>query len=451
MRQTIEKEFAGAELADPRLEKRLTEIAETMAMKPDRGFPRIFGDESETEAAYRFFSNERVRPEELLKPHVAQTQQRARETKRVIVAHDTTEFVFGGERKQLSRLSGKGRGFLAHMALALDAKWNHPLGVLHCETMTRPESNRPRSRAMSAKDQSESMRWRRAAAATHELLPKAIHVMDREADSYVLLAEMKARGQEYVVRVCYRERRTEEGKIESLLEQGEWMAEREVMLSPRKRDESERHRKRHPPRKSRTARLQMSAQKIRLVRAWGTGKKYPASLEHNLVYVREVDAADGIEPVEWLLYTTLPVSTEEEVLAVVDAYRSRWVIEEYFKALKTGCAFEKRQLESVEALGNALAICIPIAWQLLRLRSVARDEPDAPAERVLTPTQLICLRLKDKKLGKRPTAREAMLAVARLGGFLKRNGEPGWLTLGYGMQDLLMLEAGYLLRDVINP
>jgi hypothetical protein len=73
---------------------------------------------------------------------------------------------------------------------------------------------------------------------------------------------------------------------------------------------------------------------------------------------------------------------------------------------------------------------------------------------VLTATQLICLRLrlKNKKvLSKHPTAREALLAVARLGGFLKRNGEPGWLTLGYGMQDLLMLEAGYLLRDVINP
>ena len=64
---------------------------------------------------------------------------------------------------------------------------------------------------------------------------------------------------------------------------------------------------------------------------------------------------------------------------MVDAYRARWVIEELFKALKTGCQIEKRQMESYGALRIALALFLPIAVRLLALRDAARSEPDAPA------------------------------------------------------------------------
>lgn len=46
----------------------------------------------------------------------------------------------------------------------------------------------------------------------------------------------------------------------------------------------------------------------------------------------------------------------------------------------------------------------------------------------------------------RPTIKEAMLAIAGLGGHLPRNGDPGWLVLGRGMHDLLLLELGWRAR-----
>ena len=152
---------------------------------------------------------------------------------------------------------------------------------------------------------------------------------------------------------------------------------------------------------------------------------------------------------EWRLWTLEPIDTAEDVLAIVDAYRSRWVIEEYFKALKSGCAVEKRQLESTAALLNALAIFVPIAWRLLLLRALARDAADTPATRVLTRTQLRCLdfaltKLRRTNLGKRPTTRDAMLGVAGLGGHIKNNGDPGWIVLGRGFDKLLTIELGYL-------
>lgn len=138
-----------------------------------------------------------------------------------------------------------------------------------------------------------------------------------------------------------------------------------------------------------------------------------------------------------------PIETAEQLLAIVDAYRARWVIEEYFKALKTGCAIEKRQLESYRALTNVLALFIPVAWRLLIARSVARATPKAPARAILTPVQIRLLVHKLKLTVPPDTAEEASYALARLGGHLRRNGHPGWQTLGRGFETLLAMQAGW--------
>src|SRR5205085_2483035 len=149
------------------------------------------------------------------------------------------------------------------------------------------------------------------------------------------------------------------------------------------------------------------------------------ALAVNIVAVRELDTPDGEEAVEWLLITNEPITTDAEVLRVVDCYRARWLIEEFFKSLKTGCAFEKRQLDSLDTLKKALALLIPIAWSLLRLRSVARTENPPPATTVLPPTELEVLILAAKRVGfvvpPSPTARDVMLAIAKLGGHIRSN------------------------------
>jgi len=175
-------------------------------------------------------------------------------------------------------------------------------------------------------------------------------------------------------------------------------------------------------------------------------------LDINIVRVWEMDPPQGEAPVEWVLFTSEPIDTASQVSQVVDWYRTRWVIEEYFKALKTGCAYEKRQLESREALENALALFLPIAWQLLRLRTLARDASDKPATEALPASQLAVLqRVARRPLPQRPTVRDVMLAVAALGGHLKRNGEPGWITLWRGYEELLTLTAGWDLARSAGP
>lgn len=118
-------------------------------------------------------------------------------------------------------------------------------------------------------------------------------------------------------------------------------------------------------------------------------------------------------------------------------------MEEYFKALKTGCAYSKRQMESAATLLITLAIHLPIAWHLLLMRHISRHAPDVPALAVVTPTQLRVLEIAVPKWkwSTPPTAEQACLAIGRLGGHIKQNGPPGWLVLGRGYRKLLDLEA----------
>ena len=169
----------------------------------------------------------------------------------------------------------------------------------------------------------------------------------------------------------------------------------------------------------------------------------PTRLALNVVLVHEPNPPVGLEAVDWCLITTEAIESPEDVAAIVDAYRARWVIEEYFKALKTGCAFEKRQLETRGAILNALALFTPVAWQLLVLRQLSRDASSTPAGTVLSPLKLRVLQgHKRTKLREGATVKEAMLAIAALGGHIKNNGDPGWIVLGRGYEDLLLLEQG---------
>jgi hypothetical protein len=168
-------------------------------------------------------------------------------------------------------------------------------------------------------------------------------------------------------------------------------------------------------------------------------------LDLNVVYVAEIDPPEGCEPVHWTLLTTEPIDSLTQILAIIEYYRSRWLIEEFFKALKTGCQVEKLQLETYAALKNAIAMYLVIAWRMLVLRAFARTQPDASAEVALSPSEIEVLRefQPDAKLPKRPTVALAFIALAMMGGYVKHAVPPGWLTLARGFEKLVLLERGW--------
>ena len=183
---------------------------------------------------------------------------------------------------------------------------------------------------------------------------------------------------------------------------------------------------------------------------WRVTLRRPASAHHgqpavslNVVYVWEPSPPEGQPAVSWVLYTTEPVLTAEQLWTIVDHYRSRWTIEELFKALKTGCNIEKRQLESFHGLANTLSIFLPIACKMLLARSLVRAAPNAPARQILPAVLLHLLQEHLQLPAPLQTAEQALFAIAKLGGHLRRNGAPGWQTIGRGFEALLWMHVGW--------
>jgi hypothetical protein len=243
----------------------------------------------------------------------------------------------------------------------------------------------------------------------------------------------------------------EEGTKKSLYEKLSHLSaqlERSVPLSARGKSPLPGKRKAHPARKERVAQLSLTATRCELKCTRHHEKDWNRSVELNIVHVFEPNPPEGEPAVDWKLFTTEPVDTQEQIESVVDYYRTRWLIEEFNKALKTGCALEKRQLESKTTLLNALAIFFPIAYRLLLIRNQERQRPDSPANVVLTPTQIAVLKAVSKtKIPASPSVRHVLYAVAAMGGHLKQNGPPGWQTLAKGLSELLTLEKGWLAHQ----
>jgi hypothetical protein len=437
-------ELEGLDLGDARLEARLRRIAEALERDPAAAFPTAVKTVAEREAVYRLLGNERVDMKALLWPHAAQTVVRAKALgERPVVAIDKTSFVFTGEteREGLDRLGKNRHGMDAFCALAL-SRARQPLGVLAIEPLEK------------AQGRASTDQWDAAveAAAAHIEELRPIYVMDREADAFALFTALSARHRDFVVRVASDRWVNEyDGAAPEMLRtiaaRAPIALTREVKLSRRTAvGKAPGARRRHPPRDGRDALLSIRASSIVIPRPRKLSDPLPATLSIQLVQVVEESPPEGTEPVEWLLFTTLPVGNAEEVAAVVDIYRARWTIEEYFKALKSGCNYEKRQLESRHTLLNALGILAPLAWRLLALRSVAEDST-TPASAVLNTDEIHVLRKlsQDVKLDDRPTAAQALYAIAGLGGHFPQNGRPGWLILWRGFQKLLDRVEGYRL------
>lgn len=444
--EALASEVSCSTFADERLNKRLEALVLGLAEHPDRSLPRVF-DSAGLEGAYRFFSNPRVVPDEILSSHFEATRARCQHEKEFLVIHDTTQFSYrvDGERRGLGRLRKSNQSFFAHLSLAMSADGTRrPLGVAALKSWVRG----------STRSGIEYQRWEQQLKLTSTRLDgaeKAIHVMDREADDYEMFAELKRGGHRFVIRCLYNrwtERDSGDEKLRDILARTDCSVERAAQLSRRRPKRSATMARIHPARAARSAKLCIAVTTVNLKRP-STRRKHsnpaPAVVSLNVVRVWEPNPPVGADPIEWILYTNESISTPERALAIVDHYRARWVIEEYFKAIKTGCAYEKRQLQDYDSLVNALAVFAPIAYRLLLIRSEAKRNPDASATAALEPDQIDVLRtLGRSPLGPSPTVRDVFLAIAALGGHIKYSGDPGWLTLSRGYEKLATLTEGWV-------
>jgi hypothetical protein len=457
--------FRGLDLGDPRRARRVVRTVTNLASNPEASFPEAMGTEADIEGAYRLMNSGRVTVPALNDAHARVTAHRAAEAKAVLVIHDTTWCEFGHADPEVIGYTNTGKaGFMMHYALVVARGENKPLGVVHVEELVRHKPPRKRSSSKPKKrnrtgfetirdPHRESLRWNRGFASAHAHLvgTEAIHLADREGDNYDLLAQALNDGCRFVIRARTLDRRVQNTAggsqtLHELVQGARGVLTREVDLSSRKA--SSVPRSAHHPRNARLANLEFSATRVILPRPRIQLPSLPQRIEVNVVRVWEPNPPRGEAPIEWMLYTTEPIATTSDVAAVVDMYRARWLIEECNKAIKTGCRYEDRQFESLDALLTLFALTLPIACEVLALRAACRRDPTAPATAVLAPLQLqILASLGSRKLPPNPTVHDALWAVAALGGHMRTNGEPGWLVLHRGMTKLLAYEVGWRARE----
>jgi hypothetical protein len=456
----LSEEFSRAELGHRQRTKRVMRIASMAEAAAGASLPsQAGGYDSVLEGTYRFFGNPEVEPEAVLGAHQRCTVERASRFDEIVVPYDTTSFEFKGEqeREGLGPLCGHGQGMYAHYALALSPA-GEPLGVLGLLVWRRNKQPKPKlhPRDRGLDEDRESLRWHDA---VHEVIERlegktqAIHVMDREADAYELLADLREHEQRFVVRVAHDRLLAKSDdhngatRLYAAMASSDVVLEREVNLSRRKKPRGTAAQRINPARKARVANLRVRAGSYEVARAKDLLHHVPAAMMLNFVEVTEPNPPEGQEAVLWRLVTSEPISTPEEVARVIDIYRMRWGIEEFFKSIKTGCNFEKLQLTTGRALVLALAVYSAVAWRLLLVRWMEREHPLTPGASVVTPTQLILLGNHMRKIRRpwtgSPTSREVLLAIAALGGHLRRNGPPGWLVLSRGFHALLLMEEGW--------
>jgi Transposase DNA-binding len=451
-RAVVRGEFAGIDLGDKRRESRSAFIADRLSAFPEASLPDAMRHRANLEGLYRHLNSEEVSMDELLVPHKGRTVERGLAARVAFAVADSTSYTFTGDavRDGLGPVNESDQGFLAHVTLLISADGTRtPLGVIDVETWVRSKEDE--------KVEKESARWGRSmlrAAKTADGV-SLIHVADRESDIYELLVKLTAEEERFILRAAQ-----DRGVIPLNAEDATRLFEAartsppkyavDVPISARKSKGNANQDKIFPVRRSRTALLSFAALTVELKRPLRAMAKLPATLKVNVVHVFELEPPAGEPPVEWLLLTSEPVSTPEEIAFVVDGYRTRWVIEEFFKATKTGCAFESKQLESYDTLTNLLAYVLVIAYALILMRTLSRTGREEPADAVLSPAQIKILHALDKNVPAKPTVRTALLAIAGLGGHLKNNGDPGWRTLSKGWRKLIDYETGYDLAVALK-
>jgi hypothetical protein len=459
---SVGSEFREAVLGDERLRKRLTRVAEALLRAPSDSFPKAAGSAGQLEAIYRFLGNERVEWTDVLAPHFGETAKRADGLAEVLVVHDGSELRFDSEAADLGYLPQAGRGVLGHFSLCVKlTEYASPLGLVNLEVLSRAEPKKKRTAAEKTKEREsrarkdrESAVWGVAARAAEATLKdtgaRVVHVMDQEADDFSLFSELVEADSSFVIRGTSGRLLAKDLPLQNVLERAGTAFFRDVPLSRRAKPKGSRPQKTHSERQGRRAELHVRTAQVSLPRP-RRAEADARQLFLNVVQVYEPSPPEGETAVQWTLITNLDIHSDAAVEHVVDVYRARWLIEEFFKALKTGCAIEKRQLETAHSLLNALAIFSVVAWRLLALRTLSRCAPETSADEIFTEDNFALMRglAKRHPSAKLPpgrvTMRDFLMAIAGLGGFLKSNGVPGWQVLGRGYEDFLQAEVGYAL------
>ena len=401
----------------------------------------------------RFLANPRVTLEALIEGWGAGASGGCA-GRHVLAIQDTSEINFATtqqHRRGLGEIGkGTGHGLLLHAMLGVDAETGGILGLVAGRIWTR-EGRVEVPHAERLIEDKESERWLSTAEAAKPVLASAAmvtEVSDRESDLYAKWARVPEPGFHILTRVRHDRPIKGGGKLStaSLLPAGEALVELRA----------------RPGRPARTARLMARFAQVEVIRPKNTIEKgLVDTVAVSLVEVAEIGAAPGVEPIFWRLLTTHAVEDAAMAWRVVDWYRQRWIIEQFFRTLKQqGLKLEDSQLESADRLLKLTAIAARAACTIMQLVQARDGTSGQDAQIAFTPNEIETLRalvptLEGKTaLQKNPHPQLSLAwaawVIAKLGGWdgYPKSTPPGPITFRHGLEYFKAIDHGRTLRDV---
>lgn len=429
-------QWSGVELGDVRRTARAIKVGAKLAAMPSGSLPQQQGSWGDVKAAYRLLNEADVQFEALNQGHWQGSLEAAKSQAGVVLfIQDGSELNYSNHKATtgLGYIgSGKSQGFQLHSCLAVKATSEEILGLAQQQVWVRESLVRDRQAKGEKIVRTEGEVWAKTleaiGAVPEAMQQRWVSVGDRNSDIFSYIQRAKALSWECLLRVSKDRHVSLDGKKTKLL-QGLRSLEVQTTTTLTKRG--------YQGQTKRDIKLNVAWSAITILSP--IREQTSESIEGYCIRVWEdKDVPDAIE---WLLFTTLPITSNEQALLYVHWYSLRWLIEEYHKALKTGCAIEQRQLTSAHALKNLLAFLAIVAVRLLQLRCLARSQSSQLASVHADPTMLQLVAAKFKLNPTTMTLKTFWHSVARFGGFLARksDGDPGWQTLWKGylrLQDM---------------
>ena len=450
-------EFGGAPLGDRRLSARLVKSAGLLAAHPGR---KINGSSdsggSEIAGFYRLIeapAGSEVTVPNILAPHRERCIRRMRGQRTVLAIQDGTDLNFsrrpGCDGLQLigrNQTKAKSLGLHMHATLAVTGT-GLPLGVLKLgfdpeARLSKEERKRRRTK-----------RWLEGfddiADAVREVggRTRVISVCDREADAFELFDAQRRRPRVELLVRAKSDRVLGKGrpKLFATMSGGAPDGMLDVEIEGLTARPKSSRTKARPARTKRLASCELRFRRVTLPATDRVPGAEPVAM--SAVHVREVAPPEGEDPVQWFLLTTVEVGSAEDAAEIVGHYLQRWRVEDFFRVLKSGCRVEFLLFRSADRLQRAIAINAVIAWRIMVMTLLGRQVPECEPQLMFTDAELAFLHDYAARYGLMAPERlgDAVRAVAHLGGYRDRKGDPdpGSQIMWHGQTRLTSAALGH--------
>jgi Transposase DDE domain len=406
----------------------------------------------------RFLGNAKVTTERVIESW-SEGSVAAAEGRHVLAIQDTSEINFTTTSKRRRGLGeighGNGRGVLLHPMLAVDAENGSCLGLLSGQVWTR-KGRRTVSHDLRDLSDKESQRWIATAQAAKPLLAKAAMVTmlgDRESDIFALYASAADEHFHVIARSMHDRKLANDTGLYAAGEAMMVVEQRAIVLPARAQ------------RAERVAPLELRFGAVSLARPQSKFLRHLSeSLPLTLVDVREVNPHAGMEPLHWRLLTTHPVANAEQAWRIVEWYKRRWLIEQFFRVLKTqGFRLEDSQIATADRLLKLVAIAAKATVITIQLVQARDGRGHQPVRLVFDANEVATLAALNQNLeaqSKRlknphPSNSLAWAAwiIGRLGGWdgYPSSKPPGPITMKHGLEYFYAVATGWSLKNVCMP